>query len=496
MTFAYRREEMAVAPLLAQAQVLRDAGDWAGAATLFAEAAALRPADATIWQNLALVRYAGGSRPEAAEAAARAVAIDPALWQARALLARVARAGGDVGAAEGHWSAILARDAGNANALLARADLELNVFGDAAAAAALARRVAGQPDHAADAELTQLMAALYTGAIPPAELSRRLRAFATAHLKRAEGQSRIPREGRRRVGVISPLLSASPVYYLTFSTWAALAGGHDLVMFQRGTREDQATGQFRAIAREWHDVAHLAAGPLADRLAAAELDVIFDLGGWSDVIGLSALSTRPAARAYTWVGGQSATTGLDTFDGWIGDKWQSPAASRALYAEPLIEIDRGYCDYTPPAGIERYRDVAKSGVALVGNPVKLVEAMVAGWPAGVDRVTLIDRRYAHARTLDRVRALLARMGVTVEAVVTPEGHDAYLTAVARHAAIVNTAPYAAGLTAVEAYRMGVKVIGPLSGGPLFAQRHLLSHARTRGRNPTLARQIAGLIARS
>jgi protein O-GlcNAc transferase len=335
---------------------------------------------------------------------------------------------------------------------------------------------------------------LYTGAIAPGDLSRRLRAFAKTHLQSPAAPPRTPRTGRRRIGLISPLLSASPVYYLTFSTWAALAGRHDLVMFQRGTRADHATERFRALATEWHDVAHLAAGPLADRLAAAELDVVFDLGGWSDVTGLAALSTRPAARAYTWVGGQSATTGLDAFDGWIGDRWQSPATARPLYAEPLIEIDRGYCDYTAPAGIDRYRDMAKSGVALVGNPVKVVEAMAAGWPAGVDRVTLIDRRYAHARTLDRVRALLARMGVSVAAVVTPEGHEAYLAAVARVAAIVNTAPYAAGLTAVEAYRMGVKVIGPLSGGPLFAQRHLLSHARTRGRNPTLAGQIAGLIA--
>jgi len=480
--------------LLTQAQARRDAGDWAEAARLFARGAGARPGDAAIWQNLALARYAANERRGAVDAAARAVAIDGTLWQARALIARVAREGGRPVEAERQWRAVLAHDPDSAPAIMALADLQLNAFGDAAGAAALAAAVAGRDGWAADAELTQLMAALYTGAIPPAALVERLKAFARTHLRRSRAPVRTLREGRRRVGIVSPLLSASPVYYLTFSTWAALAPAHELVVFQRGTRIDRATERFRDLAAEWHDVAHLEPDALAGRLVAAELDVVFDLGGWSDVGGLAALSTRPAARAYTWVGGQSATTGLDCFDGWIGDKWQSPAASRALYAEPLVRIERGYCDYAPPPALAALRDGPRNGVALVGNPVKIVSALGDGWPQGVTEVTLIDRRYVHAPVLDRVRGVLERMGVRVGAVVTPADHDDYLRAVARHAAIVNTAPYAAGLTAVEAYRMGVRVIGPLSGGPLFAQRHLLSHARTRGLNPTLAGQIAALIA--
>lgn len=482
--------------LLAQAQARRDAGDWAAATMLFAQAAEARPADAAIRQNLALAHYAAGARREAAAAAAQAIAIDPALWQARALLARLAREGGQPIEAERQWEAVLAGDPGHAAATMAMADLRLNVFGDAAAAARLAAQVAALPDWAADAELTQLMAALYTGSIAPAPLTQRLRAFAARHLQRRRRAARPARAGRRRVGLISPLFSASPVFYLTWSTWAVLAGHHDLVFFQRGTRSDWATERFRSLATEWHEVTHLAPDALAERMAAAELDVVFDLGGWSDVGGLSALSTRPAAHAYTWIGGQSATTGLTGFDGWIGDQWQSPASSQPFYAEPLIAVDRGYCDYTPPPGIERWRDGAKAGVALVGNPVKITAAMAAGWPDGVREVTLIDRRYAYPATLDRVRAVLDAIGVRVAAVVVPEGHDAYLAALARHHAILNTVPYAAGLTAVEAYHLGVRVIGPPSGGPLFAQRHLLSHARTRGRNPTLPRQIAALVASS
>jgi len=290
------------------------------------------------------------------------------------------------------------------------------------------------------------------------------------------------------------MFCASPVFFLTFTTWAALAGSHELVFFDRGVRADRATERFRGLAAEWHPVRHLEPATLAARMAEAGLDAAFDLGGWSDAAALSAFSARPAPRQFTWVGGQSATTGLDAFDGWIGDRWQSPAQFQRLYAEPLLAVERGYCDYAEPPALAALRDVSRHGVALVGNPVKVTDSLAAGWPDGVSEVTLIDRRYARGVALERVRSVLDRMGVRVAGVEAPETHADYLAAVARHRAIVNTAPYSAGLTAVEAYRMGVRVLGVPSGGPLFAQRHLLSHARTRGRNPTLPGQIAALIS--
>lgn len=484
-----------LAALLSAAQARSDAGDWAGAIRLFGQAADRAPASGEIQHNLALARFATGDLARARHHAVQATARAPRLWQARALLARIERARGDVGAADAAWRAVLAIDPASGPARLGLADLAMNELGDAAGAAALVAPLASDPANGVDAELTTLMAALYSGAIRPGDLARRLRDFAGTHLTLPRLRPREPRAGRRRVGLISPLFTASPVHFLTFSTWRAVAEAHDLVVFNRGTRADAATEALRRLAREWHDVAHVEPQPLAERIAAAEIDVLFDLGGWSDVAGLAALSARPAARLYKWVGGQSATTGIAAFDGWIGDGWQSPAEAQPLYAEPLLPIAGGYIDYAAPPGIAALRDRPRSGVALVGNPVKITAALAAHWPADVRAVSLIDRRYAHAATRERVAALLDSIGVAVAEVLTPDGHHGYLEAVARHAAIVNTVPYAAGLTAVEAYALGVKVIGPASGGPLFAQRHLLSHARTRGRNPALAPQILALIAR-
>ncbi|MEI9927223.1 MAG: hypothetical protein WDN44_05290 [Sphingomonas sp.] len=198
---------------------------------------------------------------------------------------------------------------------------------------------------------------------------------------------------------------------------------------------------------------------------------------------------------YKWVGGQSASTGMEMFDGWIGDAWQSPDALADLYAEPIVNIAGGYADYTPPPALEKARGAPKAGVALVGNPAKIGAATLRTWPSGVDRVALIDRRYVHERTRARVTELLARGRIAVDRVIVPSSQQTYLEAVARCEAIVNTQPYAAGLTAVEALALGVKLLGGEGGGLLFCARHHRSHQRTGGRNPTLPAQILELVSR-
>lgn len=475
--------------ILISAQAHRDAGRWAEAARLFRHAEQLAPAAPEISHNLALTSFAGGDARTARSAAERAVAIAPQLWQSHGLLARIYRGSGELDACERAWREVLRHSPGNGAATLGLADIAMNELGDAAGAVALARSLSGDAAYSADAALTEMMALLYLGDVDDVALSARLTAYSREHLRLPQCPARRLRAGRRRIGAISPLFSASPVYHLCWHALAAIAERHDLVLVHRSTRRDWATERLNGIAHEWIEAAHVEPGALAARLAGLELDVLIDLGGWADAAGLAALSAKPAARMYKWVGGQSATTGLDQFDGWIGDAWQSPKALQPLYAEPIVNIAGGYVDYVPPPGFEAHRDRARSGVGLVGNPVKIGERMFAAWPSGVERVTLIDRRYAQDRVRQRVVDLLGRHGVTVDQVIAPVGHDAYLRALAGCEAIVNTAPYAAGLTAVEAMGLGVRLLAGEAPGGIFAWRHHLSHRVTGGRNPKLAAAI-------
>lgn len=480
--------------ILTEAQARRDAGQWEHAARLFRRAEPLAPDDAGIKHNLALACFAKGDAIAARAAAERAVRIAPRLWQSHALLARIHRDSGDLGACEAAWREVLRHSPGNGAALLGLADLAMNDFGDPAAAAALAAPLRANPAYAADAELTQMMALLYLGTGDDAAMAARLAAYSRANLRLPPLPARAPRAGRRRVGAISPLFSASPVYFLCWSALAAIAGTHELVLFNRSTRRDWATDRLHGLAHEWIDVAHVEPAALARRIAAAEIDVLLDLGGWSDAAGLKALSAGPAPRMYKWVGGQSATTGLDMFDGWIGDAWQSPPEAQPLYAERIVNIAGGYADYTPPEGLAALRGLPKKGAALVGNPAKIGEATLAAWPDGLERVALIDRRYAHARPRERVTELLARHRIAVERVVVPPSHEAYLRALAGCEAIVNTQPYAAGLTAVEALALDVRLLAGGASGRLFCGRHHLSHLRTGGSNPGVPARLLELVS--
>jgi tetratricopeptide (TPR) repeat protein len=481
--------------MLRAAQARRDAGQWEQAARLFRRAEILAPGSADIKHNLALACFAKGDPLGARGAAERAVRLKPGLWQSHALLARLNQGAGDPGGAEISWRTVLKHSPGNGTALLGLADLAMNEFADPAAAIALVAPLARDPSYSADADLTTLMALLYRGGVAAEVLSARLTAFSKTNLRLPHLPERRPRAGRRRIGILSPFFSASPAYYLAYSTLVALGEAHDLVFISRGTRFDWATERLRALGHSWIEAAHIEPMQLAQRIADADIDVLIDMGGWSDVSGMKAVSARPAPRIYKWVGGQSATTGLDMIDGWIGDVWQCPPEAGALYAEPIVNIAGGYIDYTPPDGLAGHAAPLKRGAALVGNPAKIGEATFASWPSGVDQVILIDRRYMHARVRERVTELLGRNGIKVERVVTPGSHEAYLRAVGGCEAIVNTQPYAAGLTAVEALALGVKLLSGAGAGKLFCGRHHLSHQQTGGRNPTLAAQMLELVQR-
>lgn len=478
--------------LLIAAQGARDAGRWRDAITLFASALVHNPASAQIRHNLALCHFGAGSLDEALRFAQQAASIQPGLWQSRMIEARVHRAKGRPVESEIALSSVLRFQPQNGVALTAMADLDLNEFGDPAAAIARVAPMRGS----ADAELTALMAGLYLGEESAEAQSRALIAFSKRHLRINPVTTAVaPDRKRKRVGLISPLFSASPVYFLTFNAFEALARDHDLVCFSRNTHSDWATERFAAISKEWRDVTHREPAALAQIIADADIDILFDLGGWADAPALAALSAKPARRMYSWVGGQSATTGLQMFDGWIGDEWQSPLGLQALYAEPIVNIKGGYSDYRPPAAIAKLKGRSRgSTIGLVGNPCKIGRRMMANWPSDLIEVRLIDRRYAYARTRDRVVALLHEAGVRKVDVIVPTAHLDYLEALASTKAIVNTAPYSGGLTAVEATALGVDIMLLPVEGKLFCERHHLSHAKTGGHNGRLAAEIAKIVA--
>lgn len=489
--------------LIERAALVRRQGNWAAARQLYESAAARAPAQAEIRHNLALCLHALGLHSKALEHSEAATRRAPALAAAWVLRAKIERALDETESAEASLRSVLSAQPLQAQARLELARLMLADLCDAREAQRLIAPLLHHPQHARDAQLTALMAKLYDREESAEEYTRQLVACSEHHLKltgfrfSAQHVRRAPRS-RRRAGLLSPLFCASPVYFLTIGGLSLLREEVDFVVLNRGTRNDWATDRFRALASEWHDLAHLSAEALANAIYAQNLDALFELGGWMDPIALKALSAKPAPRMYKWVGGQSCTTGMKVFDGFLSDAQQTPADLAHLYTEPLVLLDRGYVSYTPPPGIRKAKPPQKSAGAygVISNPVKISRAFLDSLPELLRKLSsppvcirFVDRRYRHENLRRRLLAALRGLACPIEFIAPVCQHD-YIDELSRLDCVIDTFPYNGGLTTLEALHSGARCV--TRPGSLFCERHSLSHVHFSG--SAIARPVGAAAA--
>lgn len=480
---------------LSEAQRCRDAGRWALAIPLYQRALTSKlPADqlAPVHHNLGLCYFGSGQFVLAYQHCVKALERNPRLWQAASIIAKCQKELGRMEASDRTYQAILRSYPNQPEALLARAYLAMNEFGDPCAARAMTEVLRDHSEYAMDAQLTQLMSRLYDRDASDSALSltHDVMSFSEAHLQldpkdpRALGKlaTRTRPRKRPRVGLLSPHFHASPVYYLTIYGWRHVAQGCDIVLFNRGHVRDWASDIFYDLAKEVHEVQHQQPWSLAQTIHDADIDVLYDLGGWMDPVGLQALSLKPARQQWKWVGGQSMTTGLSCFDGWIGDEAQSPASLQHLYTEPLVQVPGGYATYTPPSYLPKPA-MRKRGACVFSNPAKVSRAFLQTIQARPGKTTFIHRQYRYPAIQERIRAAL---GDRVKFVI-PASHEEALDALNQCAVMIDTFPYSSGLTAREAEAMGTR-LEVLKVGELFSERHAATYQD--GRSPTWMKESA------
>jgi predicted O-linked N-acetylglucosamine transferase (SPINDLY family) len=463
---------------LFEANAHRNAGHWLEAIESYGRLCSLAPLSPELRHNLALCFFAYGQYQEALDQSSVALDLKSDLWQSRIIRGKAYRGLNFIALAQADFEKVLSFDPANAEARLALADMALNEFGAPGAAIQWVKPLQDNPGYAKDAKLTYLMASLYERPDWQAphsaeQLSDEIKAFSSSYLRLPEvtlpAFSKRHGHYRPRVALISPQFFMSPVYFLTISAWRKIAKDCDLVIFNRGNRHDGATQEFRTLANEWHEVQLLLPEALARKIYAADIDILYDLGGWMDPVALKALSTKPARKQFKWVGGQSVTTGLDSFDGWIGDDWQSPQHLQNLYSEPLVQVPGGYATYTAPDYLPAPATNKSTTPCIFSNPAKVSQPFLDRLSKREGKLIFIHRQYRHSQVQERILAGLEKKLSDVE-FITPSGHEDALKAVNCHATMIDTFPYSSGLTAREALAMNTK-IEVLEIGSLFCERH-------------------------
>lgn len=494
-----------MATLIQQADAQRKSLNWPAAAQSYSLLHQRQPDNAVVTHNLALCHLALQQWDLAIHYSQHALRHNPQQWQSALVLAKAFNKNNQQNNALQLLEKLHQHLPQQSDVRQELAHLRLHHLGQARAARQL---IAPQPHSAPphqDALLLNLVSQLYdrepghTAALNQAFLD-----FAPHHLQlppdtlHGLAPHGMPRhaapQARPRIGLLSPQFFASPVYFLCIGSLRQLSQHADLVFFSRSHKQDWAAQEFKRIAHAWHDVVGHSASQLARHIAAQSLDSLLDLGGWMDPVALQALSAKPAPRQYKWVGGQSITTGLRSFDGYLSDEHQTPAGSDHLYSEPLIRLRSGYVTYTAPPYMpapqapRQARMPAGLTLGVSANPAKVSGAFLhdlgqrmAQWQtqrqAPID-LHFIDKRYQHPAACQRIRSALP--GIEVD-FITPATHRDYLRAIGQLDAIVDTFPYSGGLTTLEGLALGVPTL--TRAGQLFCERHTLSHAAYAGLPP-------------
>jgi predicted O-linked N-acetylglucosamine transferase (SPINDLY family) len=489
---------------LIQTDTHRRAGHWATALQGYLRIADWLSDEPVIEHNLGLCYFALGNSALAEKHSLRAMQLKPEQWQSALIQAKALTANG-----KKNQALELLEKLAILHPLSAEINIELGKLlmqhgGDAARACTLVEPFLNTPHHR-EAAAVLLISQLYdrSESVDAEAISAALCEFSQTHLQLPDAPAtsadlqaapKPPKSPKRvglntstrlKVGLLSPQFSVSPVYFFTYGALQSLANDVDLVFFNRGKKNDWATQSFQALAHDWLDVSLCTAEELAGVLKAHHLDVLVDLGGWMDPVGLHALSVKPAKKMFKWVGGQSATTGLRAFDGYLSDAYQTPPGVDHLYSEPLIRLKSGYVTYTPPPYMPK-PEVKKRGYAdfgVIANPAKVSQGFLAELRASLPawrqaqaaqgkklRLTFIDQRYEQQNIRDRIQAALP--GLQIE-FVTPANHLGYLKAVGQLDLTLDTWPYSGGLTTIEALAMGVPSL--TRSGRLFCERHTESH---------------------
>ena len=459
---------------LESADRLRNEGQWQKAITIYEKIVKSFPEAPSLQHNLAVCYFALGQHRDSLSFAKAAVHLDPNLWQSEIILAKSKKELGEVDEAFQLFEKLSQQKSVNGEALLGLADILLNIYGDPLKAIQTIQPLFDIKNFAEDARLTELMASLYERDESAESLTDRIKLFSktSMQLNRDEVSFQFKKNATKkslkpRVGLISPMFQVSPVYFLTVDFFKKIASQCELIFFNRGTKSDWATHEFKEIGSEWHEVSFFDPITLAKTIYNQDIDVLYDLGGWMDPLALKALSLKPARQQFKWVGGQSVTTGLDCFDGWMGDTWHTPKDLQHFYTEPLINKTDDYVNYTPPPYMPKPNARKRDELAIFANPAKLSRAFLKELGEIKGQKHFIHQQFKHEATRSRVLSMINEKEI---AFICPETHKEALDTVNQYQTLIDTFPYSSGLTAREAVALGTQ-IRVLHVGSLFCERH-------------------------
>lgn len=192
-----------------------------------------------------------------------------------------------------------------------------------------------------------LMTMNYAASVDRAALAAAHRAFGRRFPDRPRPPRR-KRDGPPRVGLVSGGLRAhSTAAFLPPLLATRDPGRWQAVLYSNTRAPDAATAQFRALADDWVETAHLDDEALARRIAADRIDLLIDLDGHGVGNRLPVFALRPAPVQACWLD-YTHSSGLTAVDWFVTDAARLPPGAEADFVERIHRLPGVPFPWAPP----------------------------------------------------------------------------------------------------------------------------------------------------
>jgi predicted O-linked N-acetylglucosamine transferase (SPINDLY family) len=479
------REAIALKPNLPEAHnnlgnVLREKGRSSEAIVAYRQAIILKPNDAEAYSNLGVALSDIGELPQAVAAYRQAIALKPDHAEAHSNLGNALTKLGMLDEAVTVLREAIALRPGHAGAHNNLGSVLLAQGRVNEAIAELRRAVELQPD-LAEAHSGTINCLHHQPGVEAQSIFRESSRWNEIHARPLRGSAQPYPNGsdperRLRVGYVS----AHFRHHAIGRALMPLLREHDherfeIFCFAGVSAPDDPTRQFQGYADQWHSLVGLTEQEAADLIRREQIDILVDVEQHTAHHHLLVFARKPAPVQVSYIG-YPASTGLETVDYRISDRYLEGGSAVEAYGtrERVCLIDSFWCYDAPGIDIPVSPLPALEGGAVtfgcLNNFTKINDAVLALWARVLQRVEgsklmMLSPAGSHREaTVERFQQL----GVAPARVEfferKPVGE--YLRLYHQIDIGLDTFPYNGHTTSLDAFWMGVPVLGLVGGLPV------------------------------
>ncbi|MBE8954938.1 MAG: glycosyltransferase [Quinella sp. 2Q5] len=297
-----------------------------------------------------------------------------------------------------------------------------------------------------------------------------------AHIPRFKhNRARHARHKKIRIGYISPDVRFHVVAFFSAHFFTSYDKTRFEVFIYANNAADHITRQFAANVDGFRDILDKTARTVADQILADEIDILVDLAGHTGNNSLDVLAYKPAPIQISGIGYMS-TTGLDTVDYFIADKFTDPEGlNEKFFTEKILRLQHSHFCYVWHDASHHVTPApcVANGFVTFGsfnNFCKVTDKMLTLWAKILDAVPN-SRLYLKAAVFrenfggNRARERMRAAGIDLDRVTCEPDEIDYVRCYERVDIALDTFPYPGGGTTCDALYMGAPVI------TLVGERH-------------------------